>query len=151
MADYALTREMSIGGELTQDEVEAAFGTDFGYQFRGITYRNSDAGKYVILLSNEGEFYDDDISGTEFIYEGEGVPEKGDQMETPANRALLEAEHDPIPIYLFTSVEGVDVYEYRGLVDVEDHRYVSNGDRMVYRFDMRQLGISSWEEHPSAE
>jgi len=151
MTESILSDTPRIGQSFSQKEVEDLFSTDFGYQFRGITYRHPDEGKYVILLSNEGEFYDDDLSGTEFTYEGEGVPEKGDQMETPANRALIEAEHDPIPIYLFTSVEGVDEYEYRGLVDVKDHRYVSNGDRMVYTFDMRQLGIPSWEEHPSAE
>jgi putative restriction endonuclease len=152
MTDYALTRDIHIGETFTQSEVEDVFGTDFGYQFRGITYRHPDEGKYIILLSNEGEIYNDNIgSGPEFIYEGEGIPEKGDQTETAANKALIDAVFDPIPIYLFTSVEGDDEYEYRGLVDVEDHRYVDDGKRMVYRFNMRRLGIESWEEYTETE
>lgn len=152
MTDFALTRDVSLGETFTQEEVEDLFGTNFGYQFRGITYRHPDEGKYVILLSNEGEIYDDDItSGAEFTYEGEGDPDKGDQEETTANKALIDAISDPIPIYLFTSVEGIDEYEYRGLVEVDDYRYVDNGERMVYRFDMRRLGIPSWKEYLEAE
>ena len=148
MTDFALSRSLQIGETLSQSEVENVFKTDFGYQFRGITLRAPDAGRYVILLANEGEIYDDEIgSGTQFTYEGEGVPEKGDQMETPANSALIHAIEEPIPIYLFTSEDGIDEYEYGGLVDVKSYRYVSDGERMVYRFEMEKLGINSWEEY----
>lgn len=151
MADFALTREISRGETFSQEEVENVFDTDFGYQFRGITYRRPDEGKYVILLSNEGEVYDDEITAKDrFTYEGEGMPEKGDQKETPANRALINAVLEPIPIYLFTSVEGIDEYKYQGLVEVNDYQYVKSGDRMVYRFDMRRLGIESWSEYTEA-
>ncbi|WP_232700583.1 hypothetical protein [Halobacterium wangiae] len=148
MADFPLTRNLSIGETLSQNEVEEVFGTDFGYQFKGITYRHPDEGKYVILLANEGAIYADEFgSGSEFTYTGEDVEEKGDQIETPANKALIDAADEPIPIYLFTSEDGVDEYEYRGLANVEDHEYVTDGTRMVYRFHMRELGIGSWEAH----
>lgn len=152
MADFPLTRNLSIGEIFSQAEVEEAFGTDFGYQFKGITYRHPADGKYVILLANEGAIYEDEFgSGDGFTYTGEGVEEKGDQVETPANKALLDAADEPIPIYLFTSEDGVDEYEYRGLANVEDHEYVSDGNRMIYRFHMRELGVGSWEEHRDGE
>lgn len=146
MTDFALQRRLAIGETLSQEEVEDIFGTDFGYQFKGITYCHPDHGEYVILLVNEGAIYDDEFgSGDEFVYTGEGVKEKGDQVETSANKTLIDAADDPIPIYLFTSEDGVDAYEYRGLATVEDYEYVSNGSRMIYRFHMRRLEVGSWE------
>lgn len=147
MVDFAWTRPLDIGEMLTQSEVEQAFDTDFGYQFRGITYRSPDEGKYIILLINEGEIYDDELGRDGgFTYEGEGVPKKGDQQLTVSNQALIDAIDDLIPVYLFMSEEGIDQYEYQGLVEVKDCRYVSDGERMVYRFDMRKLGVRSWQD-----
>ncbi|MDQ2056327.1 HNH endonuclease [Halobellus sp. H-GB7] len=152
MTDFALSRPLDIGEGLTQSEVEDVFQTNFGYQFKGITLRAPDAGRYLILLANEGEIYDDDLGqGDDFTYLGEGVREKGNQKETAANTALIDAIQDPIPIYLFTSQEGIDEYEYRGLVEVQDYSYVSDGERMVYQFEIQRLGISSWEAYQEAE
>lgn len=61
MTDFALQRRLAIGETLSQEEVEDIFGTDFGYQFKGITYRHPNDGKYVILLVNEGAIYDDEF------------------------------------------------------------------------------------------
>jgi len=103
MTDFALSRPLEIGESLTQSEVEDVFETNFGYQFKGITLRAPDEGRYIILLANESEIYDDDLGqGDEFTYLGEGVQEKGDQKETASNEALVDAIEDPIPIYLFT-------------------------------------------------
>lgn len=152
MTDYPLTRSLAFGERMSQDEVEGVFDTNFGYQIRGINYRTTDEGPYVILLSNEGEVYDDEIGPNDtFYYIGEGLPDKGDQEKTTANRALIEAAETLIPIYLFVSEEGVDEYEYQGLVEVENHRYVNNGERMVFRFEMQKLGISSWEDYVEAK
>ena len=146
MTDFALSRPLEIGESLTQPEVENVFETNFGYQFKGITLRAPDEGRYVILLANEGEIYDDELGqGDEFTYLGEGVKEKGDQKKTPPNRALIDATEDPIPIYLFTSQEGETQYEYRGIVEVQDYEYVSDGARMVYRFQIERVGIEGWE------
>lgn len=148
MTDYALSRPLEIGESLTQNEVEDVFDTNFGYQFKGITLRAPDEGRYVILLANEGEIYDDELGqGNEFTYLGEGVQEKGDQKETASNKALINAIEDPIPIYLFTSEEGDTQYDYGGIVEVQDYEYVSDGARMVYRFQIERLGISAWDEY----
>ncbi|ADD06730.1 restriction endonuclease-like protein [Natrialba magadii ATCC 43099] len=64
---------------------------------------------------------------------------------------MKEATHELIPIYFFTSVEGVDAYEYEGLVNVVDHTYVNDGERMVYRFEMQKLGIAGWDEYTDAQ
>jgi len=152
MTDFALSRPLEIGESLTQPEVENVFETNFGYQFKGITLRAPDEGRYVILLANEGEIYDDELGqGDEFTYLGEGVKEKGDQKKTPPNRALIDATEDPIPIYLFTSQEGETQYEYRGIVEVQDYEYVSDGARMVYRFQIERVGIEGWEGYQEAE
>lgn len=152
MTDFALSRPITIGESFSQEKVEAVFKTNFGYQFKGITLRTTEEGRYVILLSNEGAIYNDELGvGPDFVYEGEGMPKKGDQKETAANSSLVQAVDDLIPIYLFTSTEGVDEYEYQGLVDVHEYQYVSDGTRNVYRFQMEQLGIASWEDYQQTE
>jgi putative restriction endonuclease len=147
MTDFALDRNLTIGETLSQDEVESVFQTDFGYQFKGITYRNTEQGRYIILMANDGEIYDDKIgSGSGFVYYGEGVEEKGDQQLTTSNRALRDAITEAIPVYFFESEEGVDEYEYQGLVDVTNCRYESDGARMIYKFDVEKLGVETWEK-----
>lgn len=152
MTDFPLRRNLSIVEKLTQDEVDDLFDANFGFQFKGITYRRPAGGKYIILMANEGEIYNDEIgSGSEFIYEGEGEPEKGDQKMINANKELKNAITEPIPVYFFESEEGLDEYEYQGLVDVLDCRYVSDGERMVYRYDVRKLDVATWEEVQETE
>ena len=148
MVDFALSRPLEIGERLSQKEVDDVFSANFGFQFKGITPRTRDEGKFIILNSNAGEIYDDQHrdDGT-LIYEGEGEKEKGDQSSDYANGALIEAESELRPIYLFTSEEGVDEYEYEGLVDVQNYRYVSDGSRMVYKFELQKLGVASWGEY----
>jgi len=143
-------RDLEIGEVLSQDEVEATFDTNFGYQFKGITHRNPSEGRYVILNSNEGAIYNDEfISETELTYDGEGDPKKGDQILTNANRAMVNAVDEEIPIYLFTSEDGLDEYEYEGLIEVTDARYEyeSSEGRMKYKFDLRKLGVATWGEY----
>ncbi|MXR39817.1 restriction endonuclease [Halobaculum sp. WSA2] len=153
MSSRGPIRDLAIGEVLTQEEVESVFDTKFGYQFKGITYRNPSAGRYVIINANEGAIYKDEFtSETELTYDGEGEPEKGDQMLTNANRAMVEAEHEEIPIYLFTSEDGLDEYEYEGLVEVTDARYENelSEDRMKYKFDLQKLGLATWDEYLAA-
>lgn len=143
-------RDLKIGEVLSQDEVESVFDTKFGYQFKGITYRNPPDGRYVILNSNEGAIYDDEFtSEKELIYDGEGEPKKGDQILTNANRAMVDAVDEEIPIYLFTSQDGLDEYEYEGVVEVTDARYEyeQSENRMKYKFDLRKLGVATWDEY----
>lgn len=146
MTDFPLRRNLKTGEVFSQNKVEDLFETEFGFQFKGITYRNPDQGKYIILMANEGEIYNDEIgSGLEFVYEGEGEPEKGNQDLTNANRELRNAISEPFPVYFFESEEGLDEYEYQGLVDVKNCRYVFDDERMVYKYDVEKLNIPSWE------
>lgn len=148
MTRSPLATPLELGETLTQSAVQDRFGTNFGYQFKGITYRTPDTGRYLILLANEGAVYDDELGdGPEFTYRGEGLPEKGDQTETVSNAALLDARSEEIPIYLFTSTEGENEYRYEGLVEVRDAAYVSDGERMVYEFRLRKLGVATWESY----
>ena len=96
MSRSPLSEPLELDETLTQAEVEYRFGTNFGYQFKGITYRSPDTGRYVILLANEGTVYDDSLGrGRTFTSVAEGVPKKGDQIETAANRALPDAVDAP--------------------------------------------------------
>jgi len=150
MTSRGAIRDLEIGEIHSQNEVEETFDTNFGYQFKGITYRNPSDGRYVILNSNEGAIYDDEfISETELTYDGEGEPEKGDQILTNANRAMIDAVDEEIPIYLFTSEDGLDEYEYEGLVEVADARYEyeQSEDRMKYKFNLQKLGVATWDEY----
>ncbi|MFC7137985.1 HNH endonuclease [Halobaculum litoreum] len=62
---------------------------------------------------------------------------------------MVEAEHEEFPIYLFTSEDGLDEYEYEGLVEVTGARYEneSSEDRMKYKFDLQKLGLATWDEY----
>lgn len=147
MTDFAIQRNLTIEQTLSQEEVEAVFKPNFGYQFKGITYRNTKQGKYIILMTNEGEIYDDKIgSGSGFVYYGERIREKGDQKLTTSNRAVRDAMRKLIPVYFFEGEEGVDECEYQSLVDVTNCRYESNGARMIYKFDIEKLGIEMWQK-----
>jgi putative restriction endonuclease len=150
MTSRGSIRDLETGEVLSQNEVESTFDTNFGYQFKGITYRNPSDGRYVILNSNEGAIYDDKFtSEMELTYDGEGEPEKGDQTLTNANRAMVDAINEEIPIYLFTSEDGLDEYEYEGLVEVTDARYEyeQSEERMKYKFDLQKLGVATWDEY----
>jgi len=143
-------RDLEIGEVLSQNEVGSTFGTKFGYQFKGITYRNPSEGRYIILNSNEGAIYQDRFtSEPELMYDGEGEPENGDQILTNANRAMVDAVNEEIPIYLFTSEDGLDRYEYEGLVEVTDasYEYEQSEGRMKYKFHLQKLGVATWDEY----
>lgn len=152
MGSRGPVRDLEIGEVLTQSEVQEVFETDFGFQFKGITYRNPPEGRYIIINSNEGAVYDDQYTSEGVLrYDGEGEPDKGDQKLTTSNRALIDAVTDEIPVYLFTSQDGIDEYQYEGLVEPVESRYVydEKEDRMKYQFDLRELGIATWDQYES--
>ncbi len=133
---------LEIGDTFTQEEIADIFDVNFGRYMKGINYRNPDDGnQFIILTSKEDSPYEDIVDrGREFYYIGEGLPKKGDQEETPPNKALIRAINHLIPIYFFVGEDGE--WEYQGLVEVLDYQYVSNGERMIYRFKMRKLELS---------
>ena len=106
----------------------------------------------MILNANEGAVYDNEFtSETELTYDGEGEPEEGDQILTNANEAIVDAVDEEFPIYLLTSEDGLDEYEYEyeGLVEVTGARYEyeQSEDRMKYEFDLQKLGVATWNEY----
>jgi putative restriction endonuclease len=137
---------LSIGEKLDKEELETRFDTSFGYRVKGINLRKTDEGdRYIILVSKEGGPYKDQITDeNEFYYIGEGLPEKGDQKETAANKALIDAVDKETPIYLFTSSKDNE-WIYEGMADVKDYQYINNGERNVYRFKMERIELGSEE------
>ncbi|WP_436345878.1 HNH endonuclease [Natronorubrum sp. FCH18a] len=141
---------LECGEYYSQTELESAFDTSFGSYIKGISPRTDDDGEraYIIVKAREDGPYGDDLDGERFTYIGEGVPAKGDQSLTGANKALLEqAEVEPIPVYFFFQPADNSELRYEGLVDVVDVRYVFDDDqeRMVYRFTMERLEF----DHPA--
>ncbi|WP_339105769.1 HNH endonuclease [Haloterrigena salinisoli] len=134
------------GADYAQSDLEAAFETSFGSYIKGINPRTGDDGElaYVIVKAREDGPYGDDLEGERFTYIGEGVPAKGDQQLTPANRALVDrAEGGVAPVYFFYQPADADRLRYEGLIDVVGAEYVTDpdGERLVYRFTMERLEI----------
>jgi len=139
-----LHKDIQVGKTYSQEEIEESFNTKFGYRLAGINIRNpEDDPKYIILTSKESGPYNDELSGDteEFFYIGEGLPDKGDQEKTNANKTLINSIDNYLPIFLFVS-QNPGEWEYQGLVDVLNYQYVNNGERNIFRFKMRKLGIS---------
>ncbi|SEH13052.1 putative restriction endonuclease [Natronorubrum sediminis] len=135
----------------TQTDLEEAFDTSFGSYIKGINPRTDDDGElsYIIVKAREDGPYSDELDGERFTYIGEGVPSKGDQTLTGANKALLEqAEGASVPVYFFYQPADRSDLRYEGLVSVVDVRYVNadERDRRVYEFTMERLDL----EHPTA-
>ncbi|SDK78994.1 HNH endonuclease [Natronorubrum texcoconense] len=138
------------GEYYSQTELESAFDTSFGSYIKGISPRTDDDGalSYIIVKAREDGPYGDDLEGERFTYIGEGVPSKGDQSPTGANKALLgQADGSTVPIYFFYQPADSSELRYEGLVAVVDARYVfdDDQDRMVYQFTMERLEL----DHPA--
>lgn len=133
---------ITIGSRYTQDDIEEAFDTGFGYQISGINPRRDDNDRrYVLLFANEGGPYDDSVTQGRFTYIGEGL--SGDQSESsPGNSVLIDAASSGIPVHFFYQDTDGNGWEYQGLVDVLDYRFEKQGGRQVLVFDMehREIG-----------
>jgi len=135
---------LESGESYTQTDLEDAFDTSFGSYIKGINPRTTDEGElsYIIIKAREDGPYSDELDGERFTYIGEGVPEKGDQQATGANKALLEqTDRSTAPVYFFYQPADSDELRYEGLVDVVAAEYVSKDERMVYQFTMERLEI----------
>lgn len=127
---------IEVGGRYTQDDIEEAFDTGFGYQISGINpRRDSQNRRYVLLFANEDGPYDDSVTHGLFEYIGEGL--SGDQSETsPGNSTLIDAASSGIPVHFFYQDSGNGQWEYQGLVDVLDYQYETRAGREVLVFEM---------------
>jgi putative restriction endonuclease len=128
--------EVTIEDRLTQEEIEAAFDTGFGYQISGINpRRDKQDRRYVLVFATEDGPYGDSVTQGEFKYIGEGLT--GDQSETsPGNSTLIDAVDADIPVHFFYQDSGETVWEYQGLVDVLDYEFEERDGRDVLVFTM---------------
>lgn len=127
---------VSVGDHLSQEEIEEAFETGFGYQITGINPRRDDHDRrYVLVFANEDGPYDDTVTQGQFEYIGEGL--SGDQSETsPGNSTLIDAISSDIPVHFFYQQSGNGEWEYQGLIDVLDYEFEEQGGRQVLVFTM---------------
>lgn len=138
---------ISVGDRLSQEEIEKAFDTGFGYRISGINpRRDSQDRQYVLVFANEDGPYDDSVTQGQFEYVGEGL--EGDQSETSSgNSVLVDAASSGIPVHFFYQQSGSGEWEYQGLIDVLDYEFREQGGRDVIVFEMehrKQMEDMSW-------
>ena len=138
--------ELTIGDQVSQEEIEEAFDTGFGYQISGINpRRDKNDNRYILLFTNESGPYDDTVTQGEFKYIGEGL--EGDQSESsPGNAALIDACTADIPTHFFYKRTDESDWEYQGLVDVVDYERQQRNGRSVLVFTLEHR-----EETPASE
>ncbi len=128
--------DVSIGDQLSQEEIESAFDTGFGYRISGINPRRDDQDRrYILLFANEDGPYSDSVTQGRFEYIGEGL--NGDQSEdSQGNSALIDASTSGIPVHFFYKRTGGMDWEYQGLVDVLDYEFRAEDGREVLVFTL---------------
>lgn len=137
--DSTMDVDLSIGEELTKEEIEDKFNTNFGSRIKGITLRVwEDGTPYIILFSRADGPYSDKIEGRVLYYDGEG--QNKDQELTPANNALIKANEIDRTIYGFRQNEK-GKWVYMGVLEVLDYSYIPKEGFMTYEFKLQQTGL----------
>jgi putative restriction endonuclease len=141
---------IEVGDTLTQDEIEDAYNTGFGYRISGINSRRDDHDRrYILLFANEDGPYSDSVTQGRFEYIGEGL--NGDQSEdSPGNSALIDARTSDFLIHFFYKRAEEADWEYQGLVDVLDYELQEQDGREVLVFTLEHRQQPD-EPEPSAE
>jgi len=136
-ATYPEPVGLTQGEKVTQDQIEAAFDTGFGYRISGINPRRDNQDRrYVLVFATEDGPYDDDVTRGRFNYIGEGLT--GNQSETsPGNSTLIDAIDGGIPVHFFYKATSGDTWEYQGLVNVLRYEFVERDGRKVLEFTMQ--------------
>lgn len=82
---------IEIDDKFSQEEIESAFNTGFGYRISGINPRRDEQDRrYVLVFANEDGPYNDSVTQGRFEYIGEGL--SGDQSEkSSGNSTLIDA------------------------------------------------------------
>ncbi|WP_435332832.1 HNH endonuclease [Haloarchaeobius sp. TZWWS8] len=149
--DYIDESRLSIGQRYHMDDLKKIY--DDGGFFRGINTRTDDSGEieFIVLTSSGDSHYSDDLHGERFRYIGEDYGD-GDQRKTAGNgRLIAQCEELTVPIYFFSRNKKGEDWEYEGLVDVVDHEYISEGGRMINRFLLEKLEVTSTQEYEEVE
>lgn len=127
---------IAVGDSLSQEDIEKAFDTAFGYRISGINpRRDSRDGQYVLVFATEDGPYDDAVTEGQFEYVGEGL--EGDQsLSSPGNAVLADAVTDDVPVHFFYKEAEAAGWEYQGPVDVLDFEFRERDGREVVVFEM---------------
>lgn len=140
---YTPPENLESGARLTQEEIEDAFDTDFGYYVKGINPRRDDNDdRYLLLFANEDGPYGDSVTHGKFEYIGEGL--EGDQSESsPGNSALIDAVSSGFPVFFFYTQTESTKWEYQDQVDVIGYQREQRDGRQVLVFEMEHENSSS--------
>jgi len=125
---------LSVGQGYSKEQIEKIFNTNFGARIKGITLRRTPDDKpYTIIFSRDaGGPYTDRIEGTSFYYDGEGTAK--DQILTPANKSLVNANRTDRIIYGFRQEKGSTEWGYMGILEVLDYSYAPKNGYLTYEF-----------------
>lgn len=142
---------LNVGEEYHMDEIEDIFHS--GGFMAGINPRTDedDDLQYIILTSSGDSHYSDHLRGDRVRYIGQDHGD-GDQPTTGRNgRLITQSEEQTVPIYFFSRESKGEDWDYEGLVDVVSHEYLSDGNRMINRFLLEKLEVSSSSEYVEVE
>ncbi|WP_138004418.1 HNH endonuclease [Halalkalirubrum salinum] len=139
-------QDLELGDRLTQEEIEQAFDTGFGYRISGINpRRDHNNNRYLLIFANEDGPYSDSVRQGQFEYIGEGL--RGDQNEdSPGNSVLIDAILADFPVYFFYKRQDRTGWEYQGEIDVQSYRREEQGGREVLIFTMQHRDPSDAED-----
>lgn len=138
-------QDPEVGDRLTQEEIEDAFDTGFGYRISGINPRRDEKdNRYLLIFANEDGPYSDSVRQGQFEYIGEGL--HGDQNEdSPGNSVLIDAIEADFPVYFFYKEQDRTGWEYQGEIDVQSYRREEQDGREVLIFTMEHRESSDAE------
>ncbi|ELZ26719.1 HNH endonuclease domain-containing protein [Halogeometricum pallidum JCM 14848] len=129
--------ELEPGAAYEAAELREAFDRRMTGRGIEICYDDDDRRqRYLRLFSTDSGPYEDDVTGGQFTYVGEG--QRGDQTLTGGNRYLKNAADAPLPIFFFHREAGESAWEYQGQVDVLACDEAEHGGRTVYQFTLQR-------------
>jgi putative restriction endonuclease len=141
-----VSKDLSIGDQLSKEAIEKTFDTGFGYQIAGINPRRDENDeRYVLVFAKEDGPYADSVKQGRFEFVGEGL--RGDQKETsPGNSVLIDAISSDLPIYFFYKGHEDRRWEYQGLINVLGYEFEEHDGRQVIVFTMKHRSTSTVED-----
>ena len=128
--------EFIKGHIYNREDLRSAFGGSF---YRGMNKCNKTNTLVLISKHTSNRIYGDLFQNNQLIYTGEG--QKGNQTYSGANKDLLNAEINNLPVYLFVVFKNQQ-YTYYGRVHLngqpyfEDELDVEGNNRKVIRFPL---------------
>lgn len=103
-------------------------------EYKGINY-TSDPNTLVLIHTNRSP-YDDVYDGEVLFYDGEGLPEKGDQQMSGANKKLRDFGGKSHVYWEDEEIKGS--FKYLGAFILEDVIESSSSGRLMYTFELHK-------------